>query len=79
MSDSSDTDRYLSRVAGAQLALMLATQVLLQKHRGDPAMTASLSSGIEAMHALLLASPAGDQKLAGFEETAEELLKMLRG
>lgn len=68
-----------SDVAGAQLALIVAVQLLLSPHRGNAASLAALESELEAMRARLLASPAEERKIAAFEDMAETLLTTLRG
>ena len=63
--------------AGAQLAMLVATQLLLSQFRGNEAVSNALTSELERMRALLLSSQASDRKIAAFEAASESLLESL--
>lgn len=64
--------------AGAQLAMMAAVKLLLTPYRGNAEAIAALESELEQMRALLLGSPAEEQKLTAFEVAAESLIETVR-
>lgn len=64
--------------AGAQLAMLVAVQLLLSSYRGNADAVSALETGLEQMRALLLASAAADRKIFAFEETAESLLQVIK-
>jgi tripartite-type tricarboxylate transporter receptor subunit TctC len=76
MSDSAQT-LHLDHVAGAQIALMAAVQLLLTAYKGNQQATAALATELEERRADLLSSSASDQKIQAFEDMAESLLECL--
>lgn len=65
--------------AGAQLALAVAVNLLLSRHRGDARMVKALEEGLEHMRAHILASSSTERKLQAFEEVAETLQATISG
>ena len=64
--------------AGAQLAMMVALKLILTNYRGNKLALDVLESELEHVRALLLASSSEDRKVKAFDETAENLLEVLR-
>lgn len=79
MTDGLERIKYrLDAIEASQLAMTAVLGVLLQQHRGDPAVFSSLLAAFDRLQCEVLASQSTDYSIDALQEVAASYLQALR-